>query len=108
MMADTVNTEQIQCGRPSKYAPEMAAEICERIAEGESLREICAGQDTPGKTTVLSWLKKHEEFRVQYARAREDQADHYAEEIIEIVDDATNDWIERQVGDGKTIMVLDR
>ena len=72
MMADTVNTEQIQCGRPSKYAPEMAAEICERIAEGESLREICAGQDTPGKTTVLSWLKKHEEFRVQYARARED------------------------------------
>jgi hypothetical protein len=35
-------------------------------------------------------------FREQYARARESQADYYAEEIIQISDDGTNDWMERR------------
>ena len=84
--------------RPSNYTPEQASLICERIANGESLREICRGDGMPDKATVLRWLGKPENdaFRDQYARAREAQADHFAEEILEIADDGSNDWMKRQ------------
>ena len=67
--------------------------ICERIATGESLRFICRAEDMPDKATVLRWLQSDErlEFRDQYARAREAQADHYFDAIIEIADDDTLD-----------------
>jgi hypothetical protein len=89
-------------GRPSDYSTETSALICERLGLGESLREICADETMPDKSTVMRWLARHQEFRDQYARARETQADYYAEEIIEISDDGTNDWMERKRPDGST------
>lgn len=89
-------------GRPSEYTAAIAAEICGRLANGESLREICASDDMPGKSTVFNWLAAHKEFVDQYARAREAQVEHWADEIVEIADDGTNDWIERQNSDGST------
>lgn len=83
-------------GRPSDYTPEMATIICERLAKGESLRTITADEDTPAQSTVFRWLEANEVFREQYARAREAQADFYAEEIITISDDGTNDWMARR------------
>lgn len=66
-----------------------ADEICNRLAKGESLRKIC-GSDRddflPGQTTVFQWLRELPDFAQQYAHARESQADHYVEEIIEIAD----------------------
>jgi hypothetical protein len=41
-------------GRPSDYTQEIADLICERIADGESLRAICAGDDMPNKSTENS------------------------------------------------------
>lgn len=76
-------------GRPSDFTPEIANEICERLAKGESLRSICSGERDdfiPGQTTVYRWLEENEEFRKQYAHARERQADHFVEEIIDIAD----------------------
>ncbi len=75
-------------GRPSRYTPELAAVICERLAEGESLRSICADKAMPGLSTVLGWLfdDKHEGFPEQYARAREAQAELRADEITDIAD----------------------
>jgi len=81
-------------GRPSDFSPEIANEICERLAKGESLRSITgADRDDfmPGQTTVYRWLEENEEFRKQYAHARERQADHYAEEIVDIAD-GRDDW----------------
>lgn len=81
-------------GRPSDFSPEIANEICERIARGASLRSITgADRDDfmPGQTTVYRWLEENEEFRKQYAHARERQADHYAEEIVDIAD-GRDDW----------------
>lgn len=46
--------------------------------------------------TVFRWLAQHGEFQEQYARAREAQADYLAEEILDIADDGTNDWMERE------------
>jgi hypothetical protein len=69
----------------------MAAEICTRIGSGKSLRTICRADDMPGARTVYQWLAAHKDFAQQYARAREQQADALAEEILEIADDGTND-----------------
>lgn len=37
--------------------------------------------------TIFNWLAKHPEFLDNYARAREAQADVYADEIIDITDE---------------------
>jgi hypothetical protein len=73
-------------GRPSEFSAEVAAKLLERIAEGESLRQICAAEDMPGRSTVYQWLCANKEFADQYARAREEQADTLADEITDIAD----------------------
>ena len=87
-------------GRPTIYSDERAAAICTRLAEGESLRTICAKDDMPDKATVLRWLLdgEHDWFLEQYARAREAQADHLADEILDIADDGRNDWTKNETG----------
>lgn len=75
-------------GRPSNYSPEMADRICHSLSEGISLRTICLDPEMPGKTTVFRWLAANKEFRDQYARARECQADAIADEILNIADEA--------------------
>lgn len=82
-------------GRPSDYSPELANAICLRLADGESLRSICRSEEMPDKSTVFRWLDVHPVFCDQYARAREAQADALADEILEIADDARNDWMQR-------------
>lgn len=89
-------------GRPSDYSREVTTAICIRLGLGESLREICRDEDMPDKSTVMRWLASHQEFRDQYASAREAQADYYAEEIIEISDDGTNDTYTDDNGNTRT------
>jgi hypothetical protein len=60
--------------------------ICEELAKGHSLRSICEREDMPARSTVFLWLQEHKAFLDQYARAREAQADYWAEQIIEISD----------------------
>lgn len=74
--------------RPSTFNQKIADEICERLADGESLRKICLDERMPGRRTVLDWLDDdaHLNFRAKYARAREAQADLLAEEIVQIAD----------------------
>ncbi len=62
------------------------ATILKRIAEGQSLKSICDTKGMPSRETVYTWLAKDAEFLDKYARAREDQADFYADEIIDIAD----------------------
>lgn len=84
-------------GRLSTYTREIADQVCVRLAGGESLRAICAPDDMPAESTVRLWNTDNVDgFAARYARAREGQADFLAEEIIEISDNATNDWMERQ------------
>jgi hypothetical protein len=80
-------------GRPPEYSAEIGAEICTRIAEGESLRQICKAPGMPAKTTVFRWLadERRITFRDQYARAREAQMETLAEEILEIADGTVAD-----------------
>lgn len=79
-------------GRPSVYSDELADTICERIAMGESLRSICRDESTPAMSTVFKWLNENQVFSDQYARAREEQAETLADEIVDIADETHNDW----------------
>jgi hypothetical protein len=75
----TYSTEQVATAKDR---------VCKEIADGKSLRAICAAEDMPSVETVRVWLIEDHEFSVQYARAREEQADYYADEIIDIADAA--------------------
>lgn len=87
------NTNPKPTGRPSAYSDSLAAVICAELAAGKSLVTVCAAEDMPHRATVMRWLAddSKEGFRDNYMRAREAQADFYAEQIIEISDDGRND-----------------
>jgi hypothetical protein len=94
-------------GRPSSYTVEKGDEICRRMASGQSLREVCRADDMPSLPTVLRWAESFPSFREQYVRAREALLEHWAEEIVEISDDGSNDWQTRQDAEGNETKVLD-
>jgi hypothetical protein len=73
-------------GRPSTYNEHIAQVICVRIAEGESLRKIVLDEKMPDRATIYRWLLDKPDFCNQYARAREDQAETHADEIVDIAD----------------------
>lgn len=89
-------------GRPTDYNQEVAAKICGMIIDGMSLRAICRRDDMPSTTSVCLWLSKYPEFATQYARAREEQAETYADEIVEIADDSANDTYIDENGQTRT------
>jgi hypothetical protein len=74
-------------GRPTLKTPELCKEICERMAEGETLTNICRDADMPAWTTLHDWKQADESFRQALTRAREQQAEVWAEEIMSISDD---------------------
>lgn len=74
-------------GRPSSYTQKLADTICERLLEGESLRNICKSEDMPAASTVFKWLNTIPDFAEQYARAKEEQAEILADEIVQIADE---------------------
>jgi len=98
-MAD--KDEPKQNGRPSGYTQKIADTICEMMADGMSVREICAMDDMPSKSMVFRWLGQHESFRDRYARACEARSEHMADEILDIADNAQNDYMERMGDDDK-------
>jgi hypothetical protein len=69
----------------------MADRVCEELATGLSLRQVCEGVGMPTMSTVFRWLTLHVEFSEMYTRAREVQAETMADEILSIADDGRND-----------------
>lgn len=90
-------------GRPTLYSPELAEKICTQLAQGNSLRAVCLQPGMPDRETVFTWLFRHEEFLGQYRAAREAQVHLYEDEMVEIADDGTNDWMERKNKDGEIV-----
>lgn len=94
-------------GRPTTYTQKIADEICEHLAIGESIRTVCKPKHMPAISTFFKWLREHEDFSKQYAHAKQEAADAMAEDILDIADDGTNDWVERERKDGSTYVALD-
>lgn len=93
--------------RPTTYTEEIAAEILERLADGESLIAICRDERMPSERTVRRWdTEDIEGFAPKYARARNSWLDHMAEDLIEIADDGSRDYKPVCEGD-ETVYVPD-
>lgn len=69
-------------GRPTKFTQELADTICERMANGETMRSICREIDIP-PSTVIEWTMNNKAFSEQYTQARHKQADSYADMILD-------------------------
>ena len=62
-----------------------------------TLREVCREESMPHESTVRGWvLKDREGFLAQYTQAREIGYHCMADELLEIADNGSNDWMDRQ------------
>ena len=87
-MKKTDNKEhEPRTGRPTLKTAELCKAICERVAKGETLTNILREPGMPAWTTVHNWKQADESFRQALARAREQQAEVWAEEMLSISDD---------------------
>ena len=88
--------KQIPIGRPVEYTEEIAEEVCWRLAHGESLVSICGDEHIPHCATIYRWLIRFPIFCEMYARAREDQADTNADEILAIADEMPPEYTDEK------------
>ena len=84
--------EPKKAGRHPVWTPDKkesaVAAILTQIAMGKGLVTICKAPDMPSVPTVREWINADPELANRYARAREDQADTLADEIVSIADKA--------------------
>jgi hypothetical protein len=101
--------EQVAAERQAAEQAAIAAKqviveaVCARVAAGEPVRVILKTEGMPAECTWYSWLIKDEAIAEQYARACEARTERHAEELLEIADDGTNDWMERFNDKGESI-----
>ena len=85
------------------YTPEEREKLFETIFElienGKSLRKALATVKLSSSTFFI-WIDENENKSKQYARACEERAEALLDEMIDIVDDKSNDIIETDLGDG--------
>lgn len=94
-------------GRPTSYSQEIGLAICERLAQGETLSQVCRDQDMPARSTVYRWQEAEPAFRDTYRRARELQMEAWGDEIVDIADDTTLDTVTRITPQGREYETVD-
>ena len=83
-------------GRASKYTKAKAKDICDAIASSSiSVRELSLQDDMPCESTIYKWLNDNKEFSEKYAHAKKSQLEYMANEIVDISDNAENDYMRR-------------
>lgn len=90
-------------GRPKAVTPRIADEICERLADGETLKRICADDHMPARSSVSLHVVNNVVFSDRVARAREAGSHVIVDEARDIADDGTNDWMEKKNREGEVI-----
>ena len=95
-------------GRPSSYDPVVAEKICELLSEGVPLREICRMEGMPAWRNIYFWMGRDEDLSAHIARAREMGYDNIAEECLDIADNSTNDWVNREVRNARGQIEIQR
>lgn len=70
--------------RPRDYNPGLAQEIIDRIANGQSLTEVCDDRDMPLPATFLRWCRTDPTLGMEYEQAIRDRADVLVEEMQEL------------------------
>ena len=84
--------------------PQIIDDFCLKISHTSAgIKRICsANPGYPSHETIRKWLLEDSEFVGRYARAREEQCETMADEIIEIADDARFDVLIDKQGNEKT------
>ena len=95
-------------GRPSAFTQDIADKICMDLSMGETLPNILSPEGMPSGPTVWKWRRDRPEFLNDYMRAREEQTRTWADEIISLADDSSEDWQTCTKKDGSTFSKLDR
>jgi hypothetical protein len=80
-------------------------ELCERMVDGESVRTICKDDHMPAISTLMKILNENPERSAQYARAIQMRADAMFEEIMDISDDGSNDFMLRNSEDPTSVVL---
>jgi len=73
--------------------------IFDLIENGKSLR-FALKEVNLSSSTFFIWIDEDVEKSKQYARATEERAEAILDEMIDIVDDSSNDVLEMDLGDG--------
>ena len=99
-------------GRPQVYTELLGNEICNWLSAGKTLTSYCKIEGNPSYPTIMKWLwvgnKWYREgFFNNYTIAREQQAQCMADQIIDISDDSTNDYMELEDKNGKKYIKVD-
>lgn len=71
--------------KPKVCTPEMFEQICERVADGESLGTIGKCHDMPARLIIRRYIASSDEIKAMYARAVEDRGDSRAEQLDGLV-----------------------
>ncbi|MGE0630955.1 MAG: terminase small subunit protein [Pseudobdellovibrionaceae bacterium] len=78
----------------TKKCDQVIDEILDQISVGKSLVGILKSKkEYPHYSNFMRWIDSDEKLREKYARAKEEQADYLAEQLLEIADDGSNDWM---------------
>lgn len=100
---DGLEISMAPVGRPTIRTTELEDAICAHIASGKSLRSFCRQDGAPDLTTVLRWVLNEEDFAIKYRKARKAQAEALVDEMVDIADDGSNDWMEVTDKEGNVI-----
>ena len=68
--------------------PEVAAEICRRIASGQTLLAVCRDSDMPHHDAIYDEMRRSPSFAEAIAHARAESAHGLAMQVLEIADAA--------------------
>jgi terminase small subunit-like protein len=84
-------------GTTSLYTRALADHICGELRTGRTLTDICDDPGMPSNRAVRAWMTDDRDgFAVRYRQARQIGYLAMADEIIDIADDARNDWMARR------------
>ncbi len=73
------------------YEPDLALQICEFIAEGDTLLSVCRRDGMPCRQTFHRWVVNYPELSRAYSAARELSAYSLEEEALELADIIRNE-----------------
>lgn len=92
--------------RPTKYTDQLAEDIIVQIMDGLSVAEIGRKEDMPDKSTIFRWIASNDVFCDKYMRAKDICADQMVDDMLDIADDGSNDWMERLDKDGNAFATV--